>query len=80
MNLFFRSSGIFYQIPFRFLEFPSSLKYSTLSMYMSQHSKRKLPTHFGWLTEPGLYTGIILNMKRFGVGQNLKKGEKYHFI
>ncbi|XP_023332203.1 vacuolar protein sorting-associated protein 18 homolog [Eurytemora carolleeae] len=43
----------------RFLEFPSSLKYSTLSMFYSQQGKRRLPSHFGWLTEPGLYTGKI---------------------
>lgn len=43
----------------RFLEFPSSLKYSTLSVYYTQQGKRRLPAHFGWLTEPGLYTGSI---------------------
>ena len=43
----------------RFLEFPSNLKYSCLSVYHSQQGKRRLPSHFGWLTEPGLYTGYI---------------------
>lgn len=43
----------------RFLEFPSNLKYSCLSVYHKQEGKRRLPNHFGWLTEPGLYTGLI---------------------
>ena len=43
---------------FRFLEFPSSLKYSAFSTFYNTEGKRKIPTHFGWLTEPGLYTGM----------------------
>jgi hypothetical protein len=26
-------------------------------MFYNNEGKKKIPTHFGWLTEPGLYTG-----------------------
>jgi len=48
------------QVPGRYLELPSSLKTSTLSFYWpSQGGRAALPQQFGWLTEPGMYTGRV---------------------
>lgn len=46
--------------PERFLELPSSWKYSSLAFYYSGDDQKSLfPSQFGWLTEPGIYTGKI---------------------
>ena len=43
----------------RFLELPSSLKYSNLSFYYGQSQNSMFAKQFGWFTESGIYFGRI---------------------
>lgn len=44
-------------IPEKYLELPSSLKYSGLSIFYD--NEKVFPSQFGWLTESGLYHGKV---------------------